>query len=485
MAGWQNDPIVSGPQAAAPPAAASKGGSWQNDPMVGGGGGAPTANVPSDNDYSNSPLSALGRTFESSADWGVGDLLRAAATGKRPSETAAQSSAAAASLPWYVRYPTEAAGYGLGLVNLLDPVTDAAEAGAGMLGAGATLSKIAGGAAEGATVGGVHHIASSNDPGLTDTGWAALGGAGVGAAAGGIGIGANKALTGLTGKAPSIDPDLAVANTAATKTAKYAATKAIAHDPNDIADAYFNTQLAPSHTISPGFQGMINQQQKAIYNGGNSVDDIARYAQDLRSAADAPGATTGDQVAAGQIANKLVGENGILNTAQPISQGHAIGDGYNALQEANTANTQWEMAKNLKTWQQQIAAGGSVGSAPLTEAQTYFPNDPARFQALSGIANQGGADHGLGYMLGHLAAHALGIGGYAVGGIPGSLLGEALGLGVVRPAVFKAMKGAGQKGKLADVQALYPQMTGQQLSPGSPGLQIGDSIKNLMLGATY
>ena len=67
---------------------------------------------------------------ESSADWGTGDLLRAAMTGKKPSETAAQSSAAAASLPWYIRYPTEAAGYGLGLVNLLDPVTDAAELGA-------------------------------------------------------------------------------------------------------------------------------------------------------------------------------------------------------------------------------------------------------------------------------------------------------------------------------------------------------------------
>ena len=158
-------------------------------------GGGATATAPSDNDYSNSPLSALGRTFESSADWGTGDLLRAAATGKKPSETAAQSSAAAASLPWYIRYPTEAAGYGAGLVNLLDPVTDAAEAGALGLGAGAKLAKLAGTAAEGATVGAVSHVAGSDDPGLTDTAGAALGGGLVGTAAGAAAPLINKGLS--------------------------------------------------------------------------------------------------------------------------------------------------------------------------------------------------------------------------------------------------------------------------------------------------
>ena len=127
-------------------------------------------------------------------------------TGKKPSETAAQSAAAAASLPWYIRYPTEAAGYGLGLVNLLDPVTDAAEAGALGLGAGAKLAKVAGTAAEGATVGGVSHVAGSDDPGITDTAGAALGGAALGGAAGAAAPLVNKGLTKALGKAGAVDP---------------------------------------------------------------------------------------------------------------------------------------------------------------------------------------------------------------------------------------------------------------------------------------
>ena len=46
MAGWQDDPVVG-----AAPAAGGSG--WQNDPIVRKGA---TAQAPSDNDYSNSPL---------------------------------------------------------------------------------------------------------------------------------------------------------------------------------------------------------------------------------------------------------------------------------------------------------------------------------------------------------------------------------------------------------------------------------------------
>ena len=203
----------------------------------------------------------MARTFESSADWGTGDLLRAAATGKKPSETAAQSSAAAASLPWYIRYPTEAAGYGAGLVNLLDPVTDAAELGALGLGVSAKLAKLAGTAAEGATVGAVSHVAGSDDPGLTDTAGAALGGGLVGGAAGAAAPLINKGLSKALSKPPSVDPVAAQAQTKAASDAAYAALHQKPADPQAIAGALKGvlTNLDPSVMtgMSPGLKSTI------------------------------------------------------------------------------------------------------------------------------------------------------------------------------------------------------------------------------------
>ena len=257
MAGWQDDPVVG-----AAPTASSGGGGWQNDPIVG---------ATSDNDYSKSPLSAVARTFESSADWGTGDLLRAAATGKKPSETAAQSSAAAASLPWYVRYPTEAAGYGLGLVNLLDPVTDAAEAGALGLGAGAKLAKIAGTAAEGATVGAVSHVAGSDDPGLTDTAGAALGGGLVGTAAGAATPLINKGLCKVLSKPGTVDPAAAQASTAKDSAdAPMPKLHQVPADPQAITGALKGvlTNLDPSVMtgMSPGLKSTIVNIGQTVQN---------------------------------------------------------------------------------------------------------------------------------------------------------------------------------------------------------------------------
>ena len=486
MAGWQDDPVVGATSAAG-------GSGWQNDPVVGKGA---TAQTPSDNDYSNSPLSAIGRTFESSADWGTGDLLRAAMTGKKPSETAAQSSAAAASLPWYIRYPTEAAGYGLGLVNLLDPVTDAAEAGALGLGAGAKLAKVAGAAAEGATVGGVSHVAGSDDPGITDTAGAALGGAALGGAAGAAAPLVNKGLTKALGKAGAVDPAVAIAQTETAKKTAYDALHAPTaptFDSGSISNAYVNSINALTDVqrgdVSTDFmkkmQQHVNQARQAGAVSAGTVDEYTRSLQNIASPSN-----SAEQVLAAKVRDALTGDQGVLATAQPAN-GLPVGQAYSMLTDAKAANTQFESAKNLAEWQRQIQAGGNLGQKPFTEAENYYQPGSPEYQTLATLANQGQGHSWTTNALGHLGAHALGIGGYAVGGVPGSLVGEALGHLYLKPKIYAAMKGRDTSAKIAGIQAAYPALTSQQPTGGQPGPQIpetvggynvGNAIKNLMLG---
>ena len=384
MAGWQDDPVVGAP------AAASGGGGWQNDPIVGKGA---AAQAPSDNDYSNSPLSAIGRTFESSADWGTGDLLRAAMTGKKPSETAAQSSAAAASLPWYIRYPTEAAGYGLGLVNLLDPVTDAAEAGALGLGAGAKLAKVAGTAAEGATVGGVSHVAGSDDPGLTDTAGAALGGAALGGAAGAAAPLINKGLTKTLGKAGTVDPAVAIAQTEAAKKTAYDALHAPTaptFDSGAISNAYVNSINALTDVqrgdVSTDFmkkmQQHVNQAQQAGAVSAGTVDEYTRSLQNIASPSN-----SAEQVLAAKVRDALTGDQGVLATAQPAN-GAPVGQAYSMLTDAKAANTQFQMAQNLSDWNERAANKGSLGDAPFSEAKNWYDPGTPQYDALMKLYGQ-------------------------------------------------------------------------------------------------
>ena len=49
------------------------------------------------------------------------------------------------------------------------------------------------------------------------------------------------------------------------------------------------------------------------------------------------------------------------------------------------------------------------------------------------------------WALSHLAGHALGTAGYAMGGFPGSMAGEALGMLGVKPMIKKMFKGARQE----------------------------------------
>ena len=438
--------------------------------------GAPLGAATSDNDYSKSPLSAVARTFESSADWGTGDLLRAAATGKKPSETAAQSSAAAASLPWYIRYPTEAAGYGAGLVNLLDPVTDAAEAGALGLGAGAKLAKLAGTAAEGATVGAVSHVAGSDDPGLTDTAGAALGGGLVGTAAGAAAPLINKGLTKVLSKPGTVDPAVAIASTAKDSADAYAALHQKPVDPIVVAKPISTAMPKPNSSedtgMSPTFRNQVGDIQTALgnhyYQGTQpSLGDVNSWKRQINEAT----VTSVD----GKIAGRMnAGLDGVMETTAP-----GLNDA------AQTAYQQSVGAQNLAEWQRKIANGVPLGQAPVTEAEKWYQGKP-QYQDLVDLykANQGGVDPS--YTAAHLGSEIGGTAGYAVGGFPGHLIGKSAGYYLGKTAGKKwkgSLKGSGQTNA---IQALYPGMTGIQPTGATAAPQIsdqvGEQIKNLMLG---
>ena len=57
------------------------------------------------------------------------------------------------------------------------------------------------------------------------------------------------------------------------------------------------------------------------------------------------------------------------------------------------------------------------------------------------------------WALSHLAGHALGTAGYAMGGFPGSMAGEALGVLGVKPMIKKMFKGARQNSVVKGIQA--------------------------------
>ena len=448
------------------------------------------AAAPSDNDYSNSPLSAVARTFESSADWGTGDLLRAAVTGKKPSETAAQSSAAAASLPWYIRYPTEAAGYGAGLVNLLDPVTDAAELGALGLGASAKLAKVAGTAAEGATVGGVSHVAGSDDPGIMDTAGAALGGAAVGGAAGVAAPLINKGLTKALGKSGTVDPAAAIAQTEAAKKTAYDAL----HAPTAptfysgaISNAYVNSINALTDVqrgdVSTDFmkkmQQHVNQAQQAGAVSAGTVDEYTRSLQSIASPSN-----SAEQVLAAKVRDALTGDQGVLATARPVN-GLPVGQAFSMLSDARAANTQWEAAKKLAEWTATTKAGGSLGQKPLTEAEDWYQGKP-QYQDLVDIykANQGMMDPSS--MVAHTGGAIGGAVGGAIAGWPGMIVGHPAGMAATKYLTKGLVKKYKTGNMLKQLTAAYPSLTGVQPTGATIGSQLpqgaGDMIKNLMLG---
>ena len=221
------------------------------------------------------------------------------------------------------------ADYGVGAASYLMPGIGPAKylkAGTEALGMSGLGVGLGGMAAEGALAGGI----SATDPlhpSLMDTATGAGLGAGLGAVAHGVGKVAGTLASPL---GPQVDPAAAVATTKAMRDQAYAPLKNIAFDPNDVLGAHTSATLTPGMAadISPGFNTMLKQQQKAIMNGGNTANDIADYVTNLRSAGGSPSATNGDKLLAGQTASNL---EGLLGSAKPIT-GQAPGEALQTLQ---------------------------------------------------------------------------------------------------------------------------------------------------------
>jgi hypothetical protein len=383
----------------------------------------------------------------------------------------AQTEAARQSVPAEIRYPAEIGAYAVGPGKLLGPAA-----------AAVTGGPIAAGVAEGIAAGGLSSGFGSNfDPGSTAAG--AVTGGVLGGVAGGVGKGVAK-----WGATPgSIDPVAAIAKTKQLRDEAYAPLKDIAFNPSDVLNAHAATTLTQGMgaDVTSGMESMLAKQRNAIQSGGNTANDIADYMTNLKSVSGSPSASNGDKLLAGQTASNL---SDLLTNAKPITD-HAPGEAAQTLQQAQTAHQQYMMAQNLAEWQRMNAGSVPLGQAPFTEAEKYYqgqsPDALQNYKTLVDLYKKSSNQNDPSWALGHLASGLIGDIGGAMFGFPGHFGGELLGYLGVKPAIKSTFKGAKQNAVGKALQQAYPQLTGQPLTGAQEGPQVGDAIKNLMLGSAY
>ena len=360
-------------------------------------------------------------------------------------------------------YPLAAAAYAVGPGKILGP------AGAAIGGSG-----IGGIAAEGALAGGAS--SAIQDPtNLSGIAGGALTGGALGAGAGVLTKGANAGLQKAFGKPGAVDPAAAIASTAKDSADAYAKLHQVPADPQAITGALKGalTGLDPSVVtgMSPGLKSTILDIGQTVQNLPEAnMGQINSWQRQINAAAQRERYPT-DQVVAAKVSSAL---------DSVIQQGGA-GDLNTAAQAAAQKNI---MAENLAEWQRKAANGAPLGQAPLTEAENFYQGKP-QYDTLVDLYKQSQSQQDPSWALSHLAGHALGTAGYAMGGFPGSMAGEALGVLGVKPMIKKMFKGARQNSVVKGIQAAYPQMTGVPLTGAQPGPQVGDMIKNLMLGSAF
>lgn len=360
-------------------------------------------------------------------------------------------------------YPLAAAAYAVGPGKILGP------AGAAIGGSG-----IGGIAAEGALAGGAS--SAIQDPtNLSGIAGGALTGGALGAGAGVLTKGANAGLQKAFGKPGAVDPAAAIASTAKDSADAYAKLHQVPADPQAITGALKGalTGLDPSVVtgMSPGLKSTILDIGQTVQNLPEAnMGQINSWTRQINAAAQRERYPT-DQVVAAKVSSAL---------DSVIQQGGA-GDLNAAAQAAAQKNI---MAENLAEWQRKAANGAPLGQAPLTEAENFYQGKP-QYDTLVDLYKQSQSQQDPSWALSHLAGHALGTAGYAMGGFPGSMAGEALGVLGVKPMIKKMFKGARQNSVVKGIQAAYPQMTGVPLTGAQPGPQVGDMIKNLMLGSAF
>ena len=366
----------------------------------------------------------------------------------------------------------------------LGPITSTAASilGYGPMGAvlgpaGATASlagrPIAQAAAEGALAGGISNLDSSNP--ISSAGTGALGGAALGGAAGVLTHGANAGLQKAFGKPGTVDPAAAIASTAKDSADAYAALHQKPADPQAITGAIKGvlTGLDPSVVtgMSPGLKSTILDIGQTVQNLPEAnMGQLNSWSRQIDAAAQRERYPT-DQVVAGKITSAF----------DDLMQKGGAGDLNAAAQSAAQKNI---MAEKLAEWQEKVNAGAPLGQAPLTEAE-WYKNQPDKQKSLVDLyqANQGGVDPS--YTAAHLGSEIGGTAGYAVGGFPGHLIGKSAGYYLGKTAGKKWKGNLKSSGQTTAIQSLYPGMTGIQPTGAVQGPQVGDMIKNLMLGTAF
>ena len=370
-------------------------------------------------------------------------------------------------------YPLAAAAYAVGPGKILGPAGEA-------IGAMSPVAKgLVSTAAEGALAGGAS--SAIQDP--TNLGGIAGGaamGAGLGAAGAGVlTAGANAGLQKAFGKLGTVDPAAAIASTAKDSADAYAKLHQVPADPQAITGALKGalTGLDPSVVtgMSPGLKSTILDIGQTVQNLPEAnMGQLNSWSRQINAAAQRERYPT-DQVVAGKITGAF---------DDLIQQGGA-GDLNEA---AQTAAQKSVMAQNLAEWQRKAASGAPLGQAPLTEAENWYQKNgepQPGYQDLVDLYQQSQKQQDPSWALGHMAGHALGTLGYTLGGFPGSMIGEAAGVLGVKPMIKGMFKGAKQNATVKNIQQLYPQFTGMQPTGAKQAPQVGDMIKNLMLGSAY
>jgi hypothetical protein len=297
----------------------------------------------------------------------------------------------------------------------------------------------------------------------------------LGGAAGVLTHGANAGLQKAFGKPGAVDPAAAIASTAKDSADAYAKLHQVPADPQAITGAIKGvlTGLDPSVVtgMSPGLKSTILDIGQTVQKLPEAnMGQLNSWSRQINAAAQRERYPT-DQVVAGKITSAF----------DDLMQKGGAGDLNEAAQAAAQKNI---MAENLAEWQRKAEAGAPLGQAPLTEAENWFQGKPG-YNDLVNLYQKSQNQFDPSYALGHMAAGALGDIGLSMLGPIGHFGGEMLGYMGVKPAIRGMFKGAKQNAMVKNVQQLYPQFTGMQPTGAKQAPQVGDMIKNLMLGSAY
>jgi hypothetical protein len=278
-----------------------------------------------------------------------------------------------------------------------------------------------------------------------------------------------------------------------TRDAAYDKLKDVFYKPNDLLDALDQTKT-DIFASDPGgdlwdnaprskaaFNALYTRAADTAVNPTQTAHGILTTMDKLNDIQRSPGGPEND--IAPIIKDRL---NNFLQTANPVNPNLGPGDAANMLEAAKAAHQQYANASDLQQWAQSLRGfGASPAGQAQNVAESFYrdPNSP-QYQALSNIANAGGAPGGQNaYSLVHGLVHpavetaAMATMHPAVA-VPVAAAATFLG---AKPAINAAMGAGSKASQLNAIYKAYPTMTGQQFTPpGSP--DAGAALRALILG---